>query len=78
MDNLKAKLDAGADRALTQFFFDTDVFLRFLDRARAAGITKPIVPGIMPVTSFAGITRFASPDAEPPSQIGWVASIRRA
>ena len=46
MDNLKRKIDAGADRALTQFFFDTDVFLRFLENARAAGITAPIVPGI--------------------------------
>lgn len=60
MDSLKAKLDSGADRAITQFFFDTDVFLRFLDRARKAGITQPIVPGIMPVTSFAGISRFAA------------------
>lgn len=60
MDSLKAKLDSGADRAITQFFFDTDAFLRFLDRARKAGITQPIVPGIMPVTSFAGISRFAA------------------
>jgi methylenetetrahydrofolate reductase (NADPH) len=60
LDNLKKKLDAGADRAITQFFFDTDVFLRFLERARAAGITAPIIPGIMPVTSFANITRFSS------------------
>ncbi|MCP3935043.1 MAG: methylenetetrahydrofolate reductase [NAD(P)H] [Actinomycetia bacterium] len=52
LDNLKRKIDAGADRALTQFFFDTDAFLRFLDTARAAGITAPIVPGIMPVTNF--------------------------
>ena len=59
MDNLKRKIDAGADRALTQFFFDTDVFLRFLENARAAGITAPIVPGIMPVTNFAGICRFS-------------------
>lgn len=59
LDNLKRKLDAGADRALTQFFFDTDVFLRFLDSARAAGITAPIVPGIMPVTNFANIVRFS-------------------
>ena len=59
MDNLKRKLDAGADRALTQFFFDTEVFLRFLDDARTAGITAPIVPGIMPVTNFAGICRFS-------------------
>jgi methylenetetrahydrofolate reductase (NADPH) len=59
LDNLKRKLDAGADRAITQFFFDTDAFLHFIDRARKAGITAPIVPGIMPVTSFANIVRFA-------------------
>lgn len=59
LDNLKRKLDAGADRALTQFFFDTDAFLRFLDRARRAGITAPIVPGIMPVVDFGQIARFA-------------------
>lgn len=59
MDNLKRKIDAGADRALTQFFFDTEAFLRFLDNARSAGITAPIVPGIMPVTNFAGIKRFS-------------------
>lgn len=59
MDNLKRKIDAGADRAITQFFFDADVFLRFLEEARAAGITAPIVPGIMPVTNFAGICRFS-------------------
>ncbi|MGH1491204.1 MAG: methylenetetrahydrofolate reductase [NAD(P)H] [Acidimicrobiales bacterium] len=59
MDNLKRKIDAGADRAITQFFFDADVFLRFLDQTRAAGITAPIVPGIMPVTNFAGICRFS-------------------
>lgn len=60
LDSLKRKLDAGADRALTQFFFDPDVFLRFRDRAVAAGIQVPIVPGIMPVIDFAGITRFAA------------------
>jgi methylenetetrahydrofolate reductase (NADPH) len=60
LDNLKAKLDAGADRALTQFFFDTDVFLRFLDKARSAGITAPIVPGIMPVANFTNIRRFSA------------------
>lgn len=59
MDNLKAKLDAGADRALTQFFFDTDAFVRFLHDARAAGIDAPLVPGIMPVANFAGVVRFA-------------------
>ena len=59
LDNLKRKLDAGADRAITQFFFDTDAFLRFQDRARRAGITQPIVPGIMPVTNFGRIRGFA-------------------
>ena len=53
LDNLKQKLDAGANRAITQFFFDVDVFLRFRDRAAAAGIAVPIVPGILPVSNFA-------------------------
>jgi methylenetetrahydrofolate reductase (NADPH) len=57
--NLVRKFEAGADRAITQFFFDPDVYLRFLDDARSAGITAPIVPGIMPVTNFAGIVRFS-------------------
>lgn len=52
LDNLKRKLDAGATRAITQFFFDVESYLRFLDRAGAAGITAPIVPGILPITSF--------------------------
>lgn len=60
LDNLKRKIDAGADRAITQFFFDTDAFLRFHDMARQNGITVPIVPGIMPVTHFGNITRFAA------------------
>jgi len=60
LDNLKRKLDAGATRAITQYFFDTDVFLRFLDSALAAGITAPIVPGIMPVTNFAQAAKFGA------------------
>jgi methylenetetrahydrofolate reductase (NADPH) len=60
LDNLKRKLDAGATRAITQYFFDTDVFLRYLDRALAAGITAPIVPGIMPVTNFAQAAKFGA------------------
>jgi methylenetetrahydrofolate reductase (NADPH) len=60
LDNLKEKLDAGASRAITQFFFDVDVFLRFRDRAAAAGIGVPIVPGILPVTNFAQLKRMAA------------------
>lgn len=59
LDNLKRKLDAGATQALTQFFFDTDDFLRFFDRARSAGIGAPIVPGIMPITNFTKVSGFA-------------------
>lgn len=59
LDHLKRKLDNGAARAITQFTFDTDTILRFVDRARAAGIDAPIVPGIMPVTNFASLKRFS-------------------
>jgi methylenetetrahydrofolate reductase (NADH) len=59
LDNLKAKLDAGAARAITQFFFDPDVFLRFRDRCAAAGITASIVPGILPITRFPQMLRMA-------------------
>ncbi len=59
IDNLKRKIDAGATRAISQFFFDPDVFLRFRDRARAAGVEVPITPGILPVTNFATVKRFA-------------------
>jgi methylenetetrahydrofolate reductase (NADPH) len=60
LDNLKRKLDAGATRAITQYFFDTDVFLRFLDRCLAAGITAPIVPGILPVSNLAQAQKFSA------------------
>ena len=60
LDNLKRKIDAGATRAITQFFFDADIYLRFFDRARAAGVTVPIVPGILPVTNFARVVQFAA------------------
>lgn len=60
LDHLKRKLDAGARRAITQYAFDTDTVLRFIERARAAGIDAPIVPGIMPVTNFAGLKRFSA------------------
>lgn len=56
---LKRKFDAGANEALTQFFFDKDLFLRFRDACVKAGIDKPIVPGIMPVENWKGIRRFA-------------------
>ncbi|WP_395330110.1 methylenetetrahydrofolate reductase [NAD(P)H] [Novosphingobium sp. BL-8H] len=59
LDNLKRKIDAGANRAITQFFFSADAYFRFLDKAQAAGITAPILPGIMPVTSFAAIRRMS-------------------
>jgi len=59
LDVLKAKIDAGASRAITQFFFEPEIFLRFRDRAVAAGITIPIVPGIMLQPNFAGLKRIA-------------------
>jgi methylenetetrahydrofolate reductase (NADH) len=59
LDNLRAKLDAGADRAITQFFFDPELFLRFRDRCAAAGITSSIVPGILPITRFPQMLRMA-------------------
>jgi methylenetetrahydrofolate reductase (NADPH) len=59
IDVLKAKVDAGATLGISQFFFDIDAFLRFNDRVRAAGITIPIVPGIMPVTNFNGLKKMS-------------------
>lgn len=59
LDNLKRKLDAGATRAITQFFFEPEMYLRFRDRAAAAGIDSEIVPGILPITRFPQLTRFA-------------------
>nr|WP_119677816.1 methylenetetrahydrofolate reductase [Indioceanicola profundi] len=56
LDNLKRKVDAGASRAISQFFFDPEAFLRFRDRAEAAGITIPLVPGIMPILNYAKAT----------------------
>ncbi len=73
LDNLKRKLDAGATGAITQFFFDTDVYLRFLDRAQAAGITAPITPGILPVTNFASVANFSAKSGA--SVPGWMADL---
>jgi len=60
LDNLKRKIDAGAARAITQYFFDVELFLRFRDRAAAAGIGVPIVPGILPVTNYAQVKKFSA------------------
>jgi methylenetetrahydrofolate reductase (NADPH) len=59
IDMLKAKVDAGANRAITQFFFENDLYFRYLDRVRARGIDIPIVPGILPVQNFKATTGFA-------------------
>lgn len=59
IDNLKRKIDAGACRAITQFFFDVDVFRRFRDLAVKAGITAPLLPGIIPVTNFVSTAKMA-------------------
>ena len=60
LDNLKRKIDAGATRAISQFFFDTDKFPRFLERAERAGITVPIIPGILPITNFTRTVEMAA------------------
>jgi len=72
VDWLKRKIDAGADEAITQFFFEADTFFRFRDRCAAAGIDAPIIPGILPIASWKGAQRFAArcgatiPDWLPP------------
>ena len=60
IDALKAKVDCGADRAITQFFFDNDLYLRYVDRVRSRGIDIPIVPGILPVQNFKQAASFAA------------------
>ena len=60
LDNLRRKLDAGATRAITQYFFEAETYLRFIDRCLAAGITAPVVPGIMPVSNFAQAAKFSA------------------
>jgi methylenetetrahydrofolate reductase (NADPH) len=59
IDMLKAKIDAGATRAITQFFFDNDLYFRYLDRVRARGVAIPVVPGILPVQNFKQTRVFA-------------------
>lgn len=59
LENLKRKVDAGADRAITQFFFETDQYFRYLDHARSYGIDIEITPGILPVSNFKQLVRFA-------------------
>lgn len=60
LDNLKRKIDAGASRAITQFFYDVELFLRFRDRCHRAQINVPIVPGILPITRFPQVLKFAA------------------
>lgn len=60
VDHLKRKFDAGADDAITQFFFDVEDFLRFRDRCAAAGIDKPVIPGVLPIENFARMKGFAA------------------
>ncbi len=71
IDVLKAKVDAGATRAITQFFYDIDAFLFFVDKVRKAGVNIPISPGIMPVSNFKGLKKMAAPVGIPlPSWLG--------
>ncbi|OAN53062.1 methylenetetrahydrofolate reductase [NAD(P)H] [Paramagnetospirillum marisnigri] len=60
LDNLKRKIDAGASRAISQYFFDPSVFLAFRERCAKAGITVPVLPGILPVTNFAQVQKFSA------------------
>ena len=73
IDVLKAKVDAGATRAITQFFFDIDAFLRFMEKVRAAGVTIPISPGIMPESTYKGLMKMAAPCGSPLP--GWRANL---
>jgi methylenetetrahydrofolate reductase (NADPH) len=73
IDVLKAKVDAGATRAITQFFFDIDAFLRFHDAVRRAGVSIPILPGIMPVSNFKGLQKMAGPCGIPLP--GWLETL---
>lgn len=71
IEYLKAKVDAGASRAITQFFFENDVFMRYLDKVRARGINVPVVPGIVPVQNFKQVASFAKRTGA--SVPGWLA-----
>lgn len=71
IDALKAKVDSGADRVITQFFFDNDLYFRYLDRVRARGIGIPVVPGILPVQNFKQASNFASKAGA--TMPGWLA-----
>jgi methylenetetrahydrofolate reductase (NADPH) len=73
LDNLRRKVDAGADRVITQFFFDSDCFLRFRDRLQAAGVSVPIVPGILPVSNFNQVKKFAGMNGA--AVPGWLADL---
>jgi len=71
IDVLKAKVDAGATRAITQFFYDIDAFLFFMDRLRKAGVNIPVSPGIMPVSNYKGLKKMAGPVGIPlPAWLG--------
>jgi methylenetetrahydrofolate reductase (NADPH) len=72
IDALKAKVDAGADRAITQFFFDNDLYFRYLDQVRCRGIDIPIVPGILPVQNYKQAANFAARAGA--SVPGWLAA----
>jgi methylenetetrahydrofolate reductase (NADPH) len=60
IDHLKRKIDAGATRAITQFFFNPDIYLRFMDKVRAANITVPVIPGVLPVSNIHQLKKFAA------------------
>jgi methylenetetrahydrofolate reductase (NADPH) len=72
IDALKSKIDAGASRAITQFFFDNDLYFRYLDQVRSRGIDIPIVPGILPVQNFKQAANFATRTGA--SVPGWLAA----